>query len=173
MVAGFLSTSKKSARDTNFPPRVTGSDEYCSTEKSRRQGPRKKCDVHPRSHRHTLHCLAPHNRQPLRASRSDPSLSWPRAHCPQHALITSDLSRRVSSHCWSSRESWVGGVCRTCVLLPTIAARSRLGFARPASPSVLPAAWTLSLYRTRLFSHALHHVVLRCHDDCVEDGSAQ
>ena len=26
---------------------------------------------------------------------------------------------------------------------------------------------------TRLFSHALHHVVLRCHDDCVEDGSAQ
>ena len=26
---------------------------------------------------------------------------------------------------------------------------------------------------TRLFSRALHHVVLRCHDDRVEDGSAQ
>ena len=25
----------------------------------------------------------------------------------------------------------------------------------------------------RLFSHALHHVVLRCHDDRVEDGFAQ
>ena len=42
-------------------------------------------------------------------SRGDPSFTQPCADGSQHDLIPSYLSKRVSSHCWSSRDNWVGG----------------------------------------------------------------
>ena len=94
--------------DTNFPPRVTTSDEHCSTEKAGDKG-------REGSAMFTLEAIAIRCTASLRTIdnhfglRGVIPLSQPHAHCPQHALITSYLSSKVSDQCWSSRDSWVGG----------------------------------------------------------------
>ena len=109
MVAGFLSTSKKSARETTFL--------LASQRPTRTVPPQKQTRVGGRegSAMFTLEAIAKSCTASLRTIHNDFGLrgviplSQPHAHCPQHALIASTLSSRVSSHCWSSRDSWVGG----------------------------------------------------------------
>ena len=61
------------------------------------------------SQRHPLHCLTSHHRHPPRTPRSDPPFTQPRTDSSQYHLVPSYLSRRVSSHCCSSRDSCIGG----------------------------------------------------------------
>ena len=122
---GGIPTSTKSAKETTF---LLALQRPTSTAPPQKQETRVEKD--------TLEAIAIRCTASLRTSANHLELrgqiprSQPHAHDPQHDLIASYLSSRVSSHCWGSRTAVSAVLSRTCVLLPAAATRSRLGLVR-------------------------------------------